>query len=93
MNEIYRGWRNKIILSIGIVLLIILIGILLKDITLPDSYSSVERFVKIYREGSFTIYYDKKTNVEYVMINNGHGGTALTTLVDNSGKPLLYKNN
>lgn len=53
----------------------------------PENY----RFIKIYENGSVRIYYDKETNVEYAVRDNGHGGTSMTLLVDAEGKPLLYQ--
>lgn len=59
-----------------------------------DSAAETEkRFVEISDEGTYgvSVYYDKQTKVEYAIKNNGHGGTALSLLVDAEGKPLLYE--
>lgn len=52
-----------------------------------------QRFIRIASGDSYgiAVYYDKETKVEYAIKNNGHGGTSLTLLVDQEGKPLLYR--
>ena len=52
------------------------------------------RFVKIHTQSSFTngleIWVDTETSVQYLFRLSGYGG-GLTVLVDQEGKPLLYK--
>lgn len=60
---------KKIIISLLIILLIVLIGWLLKDITMQNNYAQDDRFIKIYTQtssgnGTFNIYYDKTTRIE-----------------------------
>ncbi len=82
---------KKIIISMLIILGIVFIGWLLKDITIQDVCAKKERFVTIDNEGYFFIVYDTETKVEYALSwgNNNHG--TVTLLVDETGKPLLYK--
>lgn len=47
---------------------------------------SEDRFVKILDYGNNFIMYDKETKVEYFVFTNG-----ITVLYDETGKPLLYK--
>ena len=52
------------------------------------------RFVKIHTQSSFTngleIWVDTETSVQYLFAQSGYAG-GLTVLVDQEGKPLLYK--
>ena len=85
---------KKIIISLLIILLIVLIGWVLKDITIQNSYAQDDRFIKIYTQSSsengiFNIYYDKTTRIMYLCSNIYKGG-GMTVLVDQDGKPLLY---
>lgn len=50
-------------------------------------------FEKVYQDNHVIIYVDTETSVMYVSNNNGHGGTALIVMVDEFGKPRLYKEN
>ena len=74
-----------VILIFGLFMLFILTGC-------NSSNAKEERFILIADDGLYgcCVYYDKETKVEYVSLNNGHGGTPLTLLVDREGKPLLY---
>ena len=52
-----------------------------------------KRFTKVYAQGALgglEIYVDTETSVQYLFIQSGYGG-GLTVLVDQEGKPLLYK--
>ena len=72
---------------IGIILILAIILITLTGCT---SAETVDRFIKIYREGDLDIYYDKETKVQYILVNNGYGA-AMAVLIDSDGKPLLYE--
>ena len=52
-----------------------------------------KRFTKVYAQGALgglEIYVDTETSVQYLFIQSGYGG-GLTVLLDQEGKPLLYK--
>ena len=52
-----------------------------------------KRFTKVYAQGALgglEIWVDTETSVQYLFIQSGYGG-GLTVLVDQEGKPLLYK--
>ncbi|MBQ3724590.1 MAG: xylan 1,4-beta-xylosidase [Oscillospiraceae bacterium] len=52
-----------------------------------------KRFTKVYAQGALgglEIFVDTETSVQYLFIQSGYGG-GLTVLVDQEGKPLLYK--
>lgn len=83
---------KKIIISLLIIIGIVLIGWLLKDVTISNNYAENERFIQIYNQSSkdsFRIYYDKETKVMY-LISDIYEGGGITVLVDKDGKPLLY---
>ena len=83
---------KKIIISLLITIGIVLIGWLLKDVTISNNYAENERFIQIYNQYSkdgFRIYYDKETKVMY-LISDIYKGGGVTILVDKDGKPLLY---
>ena len=84
---------KKIIISLLIIIVVILVGWLLKDITISNNYAENERFIQIYNQYSkdgFRIYYDKETKVMY-LISDIYKGGGITVLVDKDGKPLLYR--
>lgn len=84
---------KKIILSLLIIIVVILVGWLLKDVTIQNNYAENERFIQIYNQYSkdgFRIYYDKETKVMY-LISTIYKGGGITVLVDKDGKPLLYR--
>lgn len=84
---------KKIIISLLIIIVVILVGWLLKDVTISNNYAENERFIQIYNQYSkdgFRIYYDKETKVMY-LISTIHKGGGITVLVDKDGKPLLYR--
>lgn len=76
-----------------IILVIVLISSLFILSGCTSSNANNSRFIEIYDGGNYSvkILYDRTTKVQYVSYINGHGGTALTVLVDAEGKPLLYK--
>ena len=52
-----------------------------------------KRFTKVYAQGALgglEIFVDNETSVQYLFIQSGYGG-GLTVLVEQEGKPLLYK--
>lgn len=84
---------KKLIISLFITILVILMGWLLKDITIPSVNAKKDRFIKVHDEGSFEIYCDTKTKVLYLQSCKGigyQGYGGITLLVDADGKPLLY---
>lgn len=85
---------KKFIISIMTTLLIIALSYIFKDITINKSIANNNRFEKVLDQGNFEIYCDKETRVMYLQSNagcgyQGYGG--LTVMVDEDGKPLLYK--
>lgn len=84
--------KVKIVL-LGIMILtgLILLSGCRTDVNDVNGNSENYRFINIYQNGSVRIYYDKETNVEYAVRDNGLGGTSMTLLVDADGKPLLYQ--
>lgn len=82
-------------MKIGKILLIIIFLIVCLFILTGcvETNAREERFIEIENYAYYTIFYDKETNVEYIMRNTGHGGSAYTVLVDQDGKPLLYNDN
>ena len=84
---------KKIIISLLIIIVVILVGWLLKDVTISNNYAENGRFIQIYNQHSkdgFRIYYDKETKVMY-LISDIYKGGGITVLVDKDGKPLLYR--
>ena len=52
-----------------------------------------KRFTKVYAQGALgglEIWVDTETSVQYLFRLSGYGG-GMTVLVDQEGKPLLYK--
>lgn len=51
---------------------------------------SAKRFEVIYKQGmgSYKIFVDKLTGVQYLMATEGYGG-GLTPLLDREGKPII----
>lgn len=84
---------KKIIISLSIIIGIVLIGWLLKDVTIQNVNATDDRFIQIYSQYSkdgFRIYYDKKTKVMY-LVSTMYDGGGITVLVNKDGKPLLYE--
>ena len=48
-------------------------------------------FERVYQDGDVVILVDTKTNVMYTFVNNGHGGTALTVILNADGTPRIYE--
>ena len=52
-----------------------------------------KRFTKVYAQGALgglEIFVDTETSVQYLFAQSGYAG-GMTVLVDQEGKPLLYK--
>ena len=82
---------KKIILSLIIVVIIIGLAYIFKDIVAVESKADDDRFIKISRQDYFIFYYDKATKVQYVVSDGRYNRGSATVLVDQDGKPLLYK--
>lgn len=84
---------KKITISLIVIISIIGLAYIVKDIAVIDSTANNDRFIQIGNTQRtpdgyiMTFYYDKETGVQYEY--SGRGG--LTLLVDQEGKPLLYK--
>lgn len=89
---------KKITICVFIIMAIILVGLIAKDITIPEVNAEGDRFayidyqvvddLRIYR------FYDKNTKVIYMFVKNSvYQGAAggLTVMIDHNGDPLLYK--
>lgn len=81
--------KNKI-LKISVLVIIMLAGLMILTGCGNTSVADNRRFVKISEEGSFAIYYDSKTKVQYAISTSAHNYGNVTVLVDRDGKPLLY---
>ena len=82
---------KKILIRIVFIFLVIIIGILFKDISIKDSFANKNsRFV--YNGGSnvdqISIIIDKETGVMYLWKTDHYKG-GLTVMLDKDGKPLI----
>lgn len=83
---------NRLIKYISIIILIVIMLVILCGCTNSISKAETEEaFVKISDEGSFDIYYHKKTKVMYVVSDGFYSWGVATLLVNAEGKPLLYE--
>jgi hypothetical protein len=85
---------KKVIISLIIIVLIILVGWILKDITTPTSSASEDdgdRFIVIENKSIYQIVYDRETKVQYAISRGDYNQGTFTLLVDADGKPLLYE--
>ncbi len=89
-KEKFMKIMYKLIISILIVIAIMILGFVLKNISITTVNSSNDRFVKIDDGNKFYIVYDTKTKVEYSISNGDYNRGTVTLLVDAEGKPLLY---
>lgn len=83
---------KKIVISIIVIFLLMFMAYIFKDLIAIKTTASNERFVEAGQWqmiNGYNIYvlYDSKTKVQYVF--SGKGG--FSVLVDQEGKPLLYK--
>lgn len=81
-------YKYLVKLLLGIFLIVLMISL-----SGCEGTSAAEESRMVLIDGSaweYSIYYDKETKVEYIVKENGHGGTEFTLLVDADGKPLLY---
>ena len=85
---------KKLAISLIIIIGIIISGLLLKEISIPDSYAKdkprITRKGSDYSYGATEILVDNETGVMYLFVKNGYGA-GLTVMLDEDGKPLLYK--
>lgn len=82
--------KNKII-KISILVIIMVAGLVVLTGCGNISTANSNRFIKISNEGSFAIYYDSKTKVQYAVSMSSYNYGNVTLLVDKDGKPLLYE--
>lgn len=61
----------------------------MKDNLILNSNADNDRFIYIYQQNYFRIYYDKETKVEYITKHDYRSGFCV--LVDKDGNPLLYE--
>lgn len=81
---------KKIIICLIAIIAIILLGWMFKDTETQNINASTDRFITIQDWGNNKVVYDSETKVEYyIFCANGAGG--ITVLVDENGKPLLYR--
>ena len=75
-----------------IILSLILIGFVFVFTGCEESTAQTEnRFVVVSNEGTFITCYEKTTKVMYAVSNGYYNSGNVTLLVDQEGKPLLYK--
>ena len=82
---------KKITISLITIVAIIGMAYILKDLTVLDSIANNDRFIKIANYNDGVIVYDKQTKVEYAISDGPYNRGNFTLLVDQEGKPLLYK--
>lgn len=88
---------KKILITILVISLIVIIGIIFKDINIKESFASLwERNSRFKNSQGYSpseiteIIIDKETGVMYLWVENNYKG-GLTLMVDKEGKPLLYE--
>ncbi len=82
---------KKLIISIIAIVIIVGLAYILKDLIVLDSMANEDRFIKIDNYDCGYIAYDKQTKVEYAVSTGSYNRGTITLLVDQEGKPLLYK--
>lgn len=82
---------KKLIISITAIVIVVGLAYILKDLIVLDAMASEDRFIKIDKYDYGYIVYDKQTKVEYAVSNGSYNKGEVTSLVDQEGKPLLYR--
>lgn len=82
---------KKITISLIVIISIVGLSYILKDFIALDTIANEDRFIIIDRCTHTDIVYDKQTKVEYAISNGPDNRGIFTLLVDQDGKPLLYK--
>jgi len=86
---------KKVKISLIIIVLIILAGWILKDITIPTNNegntNNGSRFIVIEDNYIYQIVYDRETKVQYAISRGSYNQGTFYLLVNADGKPLLYK--
>ena len=82
--------KKTITICLTIFILIISLCILSRCTASESSTISHDRFELVLDEGIYEVIYDRKTNVQYLVIDC-KSGNAITLLVDHNGDPLLYR--
>ena len=58
---------------------------------LSETNGNNSPFITVYKGSDVWIFVDKETDVEYVVVNNGHGGTEFQPLYNTDGTLKLYE--
>ena len=82
---------KKITISLIVIIIIVGLAYMLKDLIVLDTIANEDRFIKIDRYNYTDIVYDKQTKVEYAISDGYYNRGTITLLVDQEGKPLVYK--
>lgn len=81
---------RKLIISVVSVFLIIFLVYMFKDEVVNNTQANSDRFIEVYDQGRYRLLVDKNTKVTYMQsCIYGFGG--FTVLVNEEGKPLLWK--
>lgn len=83
---------KKIILVPTIITLILIVGILFKDVSVLDSFAGGQGRMKTKNgtSATCTIFTDSETGVQYLWVEDYSKG-GLTVMLDKDGKPLIDK--
>ncbi len=82
---------KKIIVSLILIVMIVVIAYISKDLIVQDAIANDNRFIEIDKYNKGIIVYDKQTKVEYAISDGDYNRGTITLLVDQEGKPLVYK--
>ncbi len=84
---------KKITISLIVITITVGLAYILKDLIVLDTIANEDRFIKIdrYNYTDTIIVYDKQTKVEYAISDAAYNRGTITLLVDQEGKPLLFK--
>lgn len=80
---------KKLIVALAVVMVICLTGCGTTSQEVDNTVKSP--FVIIYKGSDVWVFADKETKVEYVMVNNGHGGVEFQPLYNADGTLKLYE--